>query len=140
MNLVYGKEFVAALRLFKKRKEKNQGLSRDEALKCVPVKMDDIVEERNESGEMLLIYKTRVKPLLTGLVRRLGGDPDGTVEKKLQLDELGTFVWDLIGQGLTVRQVIDHFVDQYQALPQEAEVAVTSFLRELGRRGLIGLG
>jgi hypothetical protein len=38
-----------------------------------------------------------------------------------------------------VRQLIDTFARTHQLEPREAEVAVTQFLRELGRRGLIGM-
>jgi hypothetical protein len=58
--------------------------------------------------------------------------------KKLHLDEMGTAVWDLMDGRRSVRRVIQGFATKYQLHLKEAEVAVTRFLRELGKRGLIG--
>ena len=59
--------------------------------------------------------------------------------RKLQLDELGTQVWDLIDGRITVQSLIQRFADNYQLQLKEAEVSVTRFLRELGQRGIVGL-
>lgn len=61
------------------------------------------------------------------------------VPKKLQLDALGTEVWDLIDGRRSVRKIIQRFAETHRLHPREAEVSVTRFLRELGKRGLIGL-
>jgi hypothetical protein len=72
-------------------------------------------------------------------MRRLGGSIAGPKTKKLQLDELGTAVWELIDGNQSVQQVIQRFAQKYQLPFREAAVAVTQFLRDLGKRGLIGL-
>ena len=124
--------------LFKKSK-KEPRISRAEALDCIPFKSTEVMETRLETGAVLLVYSVRVRPWFAGLVKRLGG-PDGqTYTKKIQLDLLGTATWDLIGGNRSVRQIIRKFARDHQLHPKEAEVAVTSFLRDLGKRGLIGL-
>jgi hypothetical protein len=52
---------------------------------------------------------------------------------------LGTAVWDLIDGRLSVERLIKRFAHLYQLQSREAEMSVTQFLRELGRRGIIGM-
>ena len=114
-------------------------ISRAEALESKPVKNSDIQENHLETGEVLLTYPMRVRPWAAALTRRFTGSAGLVQEKKLQLDKLGTAVWGLIDGERSVKQLIKRFSDQHQLHRREAEVAVTQFLRELGKRGLIGL-
>jgi hypothetical protein len=59
--------------------------------------------------------------------------------KKLQLDVLGTSVWDLVDDKRSVGRMIQIFAETHRLENREAEVAVTRFIRELGNRGLLGL-
>jgi len=52
---------------------------------------------------------------------------------------LGTEVWELLDGGTRVRDVIRQFAARHSLHQREAELSVTRFLRELGKRGLIGL-
>jgi hypothetical protein len=115
------------------------GLSRADALNCRPIKNDEIDEVVLENGELLLAYPIKVKPWVSALLRRLGREGGQGAKKKLQLDALGTAVWNMLDGHRTVRQVAQVFSRTHQLYPKEAEVAVTQFIRELGRRGLIGL-
>ena len=127
------------MRVFKKKHKKPQ-LSRTEALKCTPVISSRVVEERLESGEVIIRYPVTIRPFFATWVKRFGGPEDYVQTKALQLDELGSSVWDLLDGKRSVRQLIQIFAETHQLQPREAEVAVTRFIRELGRRGLIGLG
>lgn len=126
------------MRVFK-RKNRDAHLTRAEALTCTPVKNTRVGEARLETGEVLLTYPVRIRPWIANLIRRFGWGLKRVQSKKLHLDELGTAVWDLMDGRRSVRQVIQRFAKRYQLHPKEAEVAVTRFLRELGKRGLIGL-
>jgi len=115
-------------------------LTRAQAMACIPVKGKYVQESRLESGEMLLAYPDYKQPWFTGLIRRLDRSGKDTVRiKKLQLDALGTSVWELLDGKRSVRQVIERFADIHSLHPKEAEVSVSQFLRALGRRELIGL-
>ena len=124
--------------LFKKRK-KAPSITREQALGCRPVKNSQVRENRNESGEVLLFYPLPNSPLVTGLVRKFGVPEGKPLSKKLQLDILGTAVWDLMDGNRSVAKIIKKFAGQYQLQHKEAEVSVTQFIRELGKRGLIAL-
>jgi len=126
------------MRVFKK-KNNNVSMSRAEALKFTPVKSGRVRETRLETGEIILTYPMDIRPWIDRMVKRFGGKGSKAVEKKLQLDELGTAVWEQINGERSVKQVVQWFAKKYQLHTKEAEVSVSRFLRELGRRGLIGL-
>jgi hypothetical protein len=126
------------MKLFKK-KPQGPSISRAEALDRVPSKNLQISEERLDSGEVVIHYPVTMRPFFAGLVKRFGGPEVQIQTKKLQLDALGTSVWALIDGKVSVRQLTNSFAATHQLEPREAEVAVTQFLRELGRRGLIGM-
>jgi len=122
-----------------KRKHPGSQISRAAALNATPVKSREVDELRLESGEVLLTYPVTIRPWLAAVIRRLGGPAAKIQNKKLQLDTLGTSVWDLLNGRRSVSQIIHRFAQTHQVQAREAEVAVTRFLRDLGRRGLIGL-
>ena len=121
----------------KKRREKH--LSRAAALKSRPAKSLHITESRLETGEVLLEYPLTVRPWLAAVAKRLGGSREIVQIKKLQLDAMGTAVWDLVDGNRSVRRIVQIFAEVHRLENKEAEVSVTSFIRELGQRGLLGL-
>ena len=126
------------MRVFK-RKDRRVGMTRSEALKFTPVKNRQIQESRLENGEILLTYPIDIRPWIDRLAKRFGRKESKPIDKKLQLDELGTAVWEQINGERSVKQVVQWFAKKHQVHIKEAEVSVTSFLRELGKRGIIGL-
>ena len=126
------------MKLFKK-KPKGPSISRAEALGRIPVKNRQISEDRLETGEVLISYPVIMRPFFAGLAKRFGGQEVQTRMKKLQLDELGTSVWNLLDGNRSVRQLVKMFAETHQLEIREAEVSVTQFMRELGRRGLIAM-
>ena len=124
--------------VFKKRKRQSQ-MSRAAALNCRPAKSLHITESRLETGEVFLEYPLAVRPWLAAVAKRLGKSGDVVQIKKLQLDTMGTAVWDLVDGHRSVRRIVKIFAETHRLDNKEAEVSVTSFIRELGQRGLLGL-
>jgi len=114
-------------------------LSRTDALYCIPIRNPMVVESRMDSGEMLLSYTETLKPWFAGILRRMNKASEIRRTRKLQLDILGTGVWDLVDGKSTVMEIIDSFAGIHQLYHKEAEVSVIQFLRELGRRGIVGM-
>ncbi|MGD9226956.1 MAG: hypothetical protein PVF26_10690, partial [Desulfobacterales bacterium] len=83
------------MRVFKKKRKKPQ-ISRVEALQCTPVISPQVVEDRLESGEVIIRYPVTIRPFFASWVKRFGGPDDYVQTKKLQLDKLGSSVWDLM--------------------------------------------
>ena len=128
------------MKVFKKKPVTGH-MSRLEALAYKPVKSTQITETRLETGEVVLEYPLAVRPLVAAVARRLGKSQQDLVQiKKLQLDVLGTSVWDLVDGKRSVRRMIQIFAETHRLEKREAEVSVTQFIRELGQRGLLGLG
>ncbi|MBW2539085.1 MAG: hypothetical protein JRE27_05730 [Deltaproteobacteria bacterium] len=55
-----------------KKKNKDSGITRTQALECKPVKNNMIKETRLETGEVLLTYPVVMRPWIENLMRRLG--------------------------------------------------------------------
>jgi len=114
-------------------------LSREDALNCIPVKSRAIEAAQTPEGLVRLRYPLLVKPWIAELAQRFSGSQYTPPSRQLELDELGSLTWDLINGKQTVREIIRDFSGQTQVHPKEAEAAVTRFLRELGRRGIVGM-
>ena len=126
------------MKVFRKKRKAVYG-DRTAAFKFIPVKSIQITEERLESGEILIHYPVTLRPWIAGLVKRFSGSQGELRTKPLQLDQLGTEVWELIDGKRSVRRIIEMFAETHQLQIREAEVAVSQFIRLLGQRGLIGL-
>ena len=124
--------------VFKKKSRQSQ-MSRAAALNCRPAKSLHITESRLETGEVFLEYPLSVRPWIAAVAKRLGKSRDVVQIKKLQLDTMGTAVWDLVDGHRSVRRIVKIFAETHRLDNKEAEVSVTSFIRELGQRGLLGL-
>jgi hypothetical protein len=124
---------------FFRKKRGPAGMTREAALRCVPVKNRDIQESRLDNGTVRLRYPLRFKPWLAALRQRFSPPQAVPPEKQLELDELGTLTWDLMDGRLRVADIVRRFSRQTRVHPKEAEAAVAQFIRELGKRGLIGL-
>lgn len=127
------------MKVFRKKSGTSR-LSRREALESTPVKNLQISETRLESGEVIIEYPLAMRPWIAALAGRLGGNQNRKPTKKLQLDALGTSVWDLVDGKRSVRMIIRVFAKAHRLENREAEISVTGFLRQLGQRGLIGMG
>ena len=127
------------MKVFSKKSEPSH-LSRTQALEYTPVKSREISQIRLESGEVVIEYPLAVRPWIAAVAKRLGGLQDRKQTQKLQLDAMGTSVWDLVDGKRSVRMIVQIFAKAHRLENKEAEVSVTSFIRQLGQRGLLGLG
>ncbi len=125
--------------LFKKKRQP-PALTRDQALACTPVRNDIVKWEILDSGLVRVEYVLVLKPLLKSIFERFGSPSSELPTRKLELDALGSQVWQMIDGSRTTAQLIEDFARLQNISTQEAEQSITLFLRELGRRGLIALG
>ncbi len=125
--------------LFRKKKQP-PALTRDQALACTPVRNDIVKWEILDSGLVRVEYVLVLKPLLKSIFERFGSGSSELPTRKLELDALGSQVWQMIDGSRTTAQLIEDFARLQNISTQEAEQSITLFLRELGRRGLIALG
>lgn len=116
-------------------KKKQQGLDRDAALKAVPVKNQLAKVEETKSGAVRILVPVR-QTWWTRLMRRLTQAPR---YKKIELDEIGTYVWEQCDGQTTVAALIDKLCERFKLSRREGEASLTQYLRELAQRGVIGL-
>ncbi len=116
----------------------SSGLNRQEALQCTPVVNASVSFWQLDSGEIVIEYPLPIKPFFLSLFRRFQESQEFPT-KKLQLDAMGSHVWKEIDGSRTVGRIISRFAASYSITIQEAEKSVTTFLFELGRRGIIAM-
>ncbi|MCT4534540.1 PqqD family protein [Halodesulfovibrio sp.] len=122
----------------KKNQQVTQSLSLQKAMACVPVR-NLLVEETNRTAKNItLSFPLRMRPWFSKFTSAFGHEPP-VQKKRLELDELGTFCWSLINDKRSVQGIATELSKTYQLHPEEARVAVSQFIRQLGKRGIIGL-
>jgi len=136
-------------RLRRKKKPKAPTLRRSDFLRLKPVRSPMVKWEKNEKGEIKIIIplkkikeirekvesgkrRKRKKP---GLFSKLFPEPK---EKRIQLDEIGSVVWELCDGNRTVKDIIDYLYEKYKLLPRESEISLNTYLNNLVKRGLMG--
>jgi len=119
-------------------KNKDNNLSRMDALSCIPAKNSLVKEERLDSGDLILACPQAYRPFFRRMRRMLGQSSD-TFIRKIQLDQLGCDVWAMIDGKKDVRSIIQQFATLHRIHIREAEISVPLFVKSLGEKGMIGL-
>lgn len=114
-------------------------IPRSEALNMVPVRNGEVEETPLKDGLIELAYPLAVKPWFGRMADKVGLWDRRPMIKRIELDEMGTFVWERIDGDHSVRDIARAFVDEYEVQPREAELSVTAFIKTIGQRGIIGL-
>ncbi len=121
-------------KLFKKQDKK---LTRTEALAGIPQRSPSATWLLLENGDILIEYPLNIKPFFIQLTKRFHKGEEQRPTKKLQLDNLGSSVWQMFDGFKDVKTIIKEVSNQSGLSLQESEISVTTFLRQLGGRGLI---
>ncbi len=114
-------------------------LNRTDSLACIPVENNEIDWKELDNGDIIFTYAIPLNRFFTALHQKFSRNQAEMPTKKLQLDQMGSFVWSLIDGEKTVKEIINIFAHNYKVTSQEAETAVASFLKTLGQRGFIAL-
>lgn len=92
---------------------------------------------RTESGGATsLLEVPRRKDRLGNFVAKLLRLPD---YRKLELDEIGSDVWERCDGDITVEQLTKQICEKYKMNRRQGETSVTAYLRMLAERRLIAL-
>ena len=125
------------MKLFK-NKPQQKGPTRTEALAGIPERSPSVSWQVLESGDILIEYHLRIQPFFLQLANRFHKGTEQRPTKKLQLDGMGSTVWQMFDGTKNVGTIIAEVATEQNGLSLlEAEISVTAFLRQLGRRGLI---
>ncbi|MCD6510839.1 MAG: PqqD family protein [Thermoprotei archaeon] len=104
-------------------------------LKSKPVRNPYVKWEKYPSGEIAILVKHK-EGLASKFLSLFVRVPE---HRKIALDKVGSFVWELCDGNHTVSEIIDKLVDKYKLKRREAEVALMAYLQQLIKRRLIGL-
>lgn len=129
-------------KLFKKREttpdHNGSGqMTRTESLHCIPVRSETAKWHLDEEQNVLIEYPITLKPFFLSIAKRFNRQSQTELTKKLQLDSTGSQVWQQLDGSRNVKTIIKAVAKETGLSPHEAELSVTTFLRELGRRGVI---
>ncbi len=127
-------------RLFGRKKERSLAppqvpvISKEQLLKSKPIRNPEIEWHKYPSGEVAIITKVEPKGFKKVIARMYGVEP----KKKILLDAVGSFVWDLCDGKHTVEDIIRKLMEKYKLHRREAETSLLIYLRMLSERSLIG--
>ncbi len=116
-------------------RKKQPALTREQSLASMPIRNPNLKYDREEDGTVRIIIPRKE----TWWVKALSYMFYIPKRRRIALDELGTFVWDLCDGETTVRALIDKFARKYKLNRKEAEVSMVAYLRQLAKKGLIGI-
>ncbi|BHH84413.1 PqqD family protein [Desulforhopalus sp. 52FAK] len=128
------------LRLFRRKTTvppEEPKVTRTESLACVPARVPSISWDEDEAHKVIIEYPLAIKPFFISIAKKFNKGEEQRLTKKLQLDNIGSRVWLMLDGETDVKTIIKKIAPPAGLTLQEAEVSVTTFLRELGRRGLI---
>ena len=117
-------------------KDKSKPLTREASLDSLPLRNPQITTERDGNDAIVL----HIPPNPTWWARMFAKALRvQDMERKVNLDELGSFVWEQCDGKTTVRDMIRRFAERFKLNRKEAEVSIAQFLRTLAKRGFVGI-
>ena len=108
-------------------------IDRRKSLEGVPVMHDGVTVSEEEPGRVILDVKF---PRGHGLLARF---QPPIMERRIKLDELGSYVFRLIDNQKSTRDIIETFMARYRTNRREATLSVVGFLKSLATRGVISI-
>ncbi len=128
--------YYGAGRLLPFLKIKPPVTDREASMTLRPARNSLLTWEKREGGETILtVPRNESASKLTQLMARWLKAP---TERRVELDEVGGFVWELCDGSNTVETIVQKTGRQYKMNRREAEISVTTFLQTLHERKFIG--
>lgn len=108
-------------------------ITRHQALAIKPLHNPNLEWKYNEEGHVVAMLTRRGGP--TGkLISFFIAMPE---ERRVVLDEVGSFVWKMCDGEHSVEQISEALSDKYNLTRREVEVSLNEYLRMLAKRGMI---
>ncbi len=122
---------------FFRRKKKFPQLTREQSLAAKPVRNPAVKWEKGETGEAVLEFPVKLPRRIRLAAWLIGKKKDEKATRKIELDEVGTFVWDACDGETTVAEFIRKVAKHYKLPRKESEHSTTLFLKMLAERGVL---
>ncbi|MCS7120566.1 MAG: PqqD family protein [Nitrososphaerota archaeon] len=129
-------------RLLGRKKPKPAEIPRSEFLKMKPVRNPVLKFEKNKEGNTVIII-----PLQRPEEGKSGGKKRRSIldslapppkERRIELDSVGSIVWDLCDGEHTIEDIARYLNEKYKMLLSEAEVSLNTYFNQLSQKGLVG--
>ncbi len=109
-------------------------LTPEQVLGSRPVRNQNLRTEETEDGGLRVIGRRRE----VWWIKLLNIIVPIPRERRIELDAVGKQVWELCDGEHTLRDMIKVFEEQHKLTRMEAEWSLRNYLRDLGKRGLVG--
>ena len=119
---------MVTMALFRKRPEVS--LDRHQSTFGIPVLNKGVRVESSPDGAVKLSYTVRRG---YGFLDRFRPEE---MERQIELDELGSFVVELIDGKHNVLEIVEAFQQKYKTNRRETQMSVVTFLKTLAARGI----
>jgi hypothetical protein len=117
-----------------KLKRPNPQLNRADLLDVLPLRNKLIEWKVDDKGEVALVIPQK-NTLWVKALSKLFMLPGKRV---VVLDDVGSFVWQLCDGYHSINQIVKQLSGKYQMTRKEAETSLITFMRQLGKRGMVG--
>ncbi|NOZ22663.1 MAG: PqqD family protein [Planctomycetes bacterium] len=114
---------------------KKPQLTREQSLSAIPVRNQAVEVTRDETG-LVSISIPRKKAWWVDLLAKVFFVPE---QKRVGLDEIGSYVWDRCDGKNNVRAIVGEFQKKFKLNRKEAELSMLNYLKLLAKKRLIGL-
>jgi len=114
-------------------------VTRAQMLAAVPVRNSAVTwarEARDDRPEVALLRIPRRSDRFGNVIARLFQMPDS---RKLELDEIGSDVWEMCDGARTVEAIARSICDKYRLNRRQSETSVVAYLKSLHERNLVAL-
>ncbi|MCZ6678175.1 MAG: PqqD family protein [Candidatus Poribacteria bacterium] len=116
------------------KKRPDTDFERSDILNALPLRNQLIEWEVDDKGEASLIIPQKHK-LWIRAVAKIFRLPNKRV---VVLDDIGSYVWQLCDGHSSISQVVKQLQGKYRMTRKEAETSLFTFMRQLGKRGMVG--
>ncbi len=116
------------------KKPPESQLDRADILQSLPLRNQLIEWEVDDNGEVSLVIPQKETVWLR-LVAKLFMLPPKRV---VVLDDVGAFVWQLCDGHNSIGYIVKQLSGKYRMTRKEAETSLFTFMRQLGKRGMVG--
>ncbi len=127
-------------KLRRKKKPEGPAVSRSEFLRLKPVRNPLLKWEKDEKGDIKLLIPLREDPAKKRVSGKIFSKltPQPPKDRKIQLDKVGSVVWELCDGNATVKEIVEALHEKYKMMPSEAEISLDAYFKQLSKRGLVG--
>jgi hypothetical protein len=116
------------------KKPPDLGLKRDDILSAIPLRNATVKWKQSDAGEVSIVIPQKDK-LWVKIVTKIFMVPEKRV---VVLDEIGSYVWMQCDGEHTIKDIMNSLSSKYSLTRKEAEVSLISYMRTLGKRGMLG--